>query len=102
MVASIGVAVTSLRAAPLVVLVPLTIAWLLAFAAGALWATGGPVVLTVLAAMVKAITVALVVWAITHPQSPIGPHEALDWVPLGSLNAATGIWLLRVIRHQAR
>lgn len=102
LLASVGVAVTSLRALPPGLLVPLIIVWLSAFAVGALWAGGGPAVLTVLAAMVKAVTVALIVWAVTHPHSPIGPHGALDWVPLGSLNAATGIWLLRVIRHQAR
>jgi hypothetical protein len=102
LIASVGVAMTSLRAAPLGLLVPVTIAWLSAFAVGGLWARGGPAVLTGLAAAVKAITVALIVWAITRPQSPIGPHGALDWIPLGSLNAATGIWLLRVIRHQVR
>jgi len=26
----------------------------------------------------------------------------LDWIPLGSLNAATGLWLLAVIRKRAR
>jgi hypothetical protein len=102
LIASVGVAMTSLRAAPLGLLVPVTIAWLSAFAAGGLWARGGPAILTGLAAVVKAITVALIVWAITHPQSPIGPRGALDWIPLGSLNAATGIWLLRVIRHQVQ
>jgi hypothetical protein len=100
--ASAGVAASSLRAAPLSLLIPLTALWLLAFAAGALWVRGGPIVLTVAAAMVKAVTAALIIWAITHPHSPLGPHDALDWIPLGSLNAATGIWLLRVIRHQAR
>jgi hypothetical protein len=102
LLASAGVAASSLRAAPPALLVPLTILWLLVLAAGALWLRGGPVVLTMAAAMVKAITAALIIWAITHPHSPIGPHDALDWIPLGSLNAATGIWLLRVIRHQAR
>lgn len=99
--ASAGVAATSLRAAPLGLLVPLLCAWLGMFVVGALWRSGGPAVLIAAAVLVKLITAALVVWAITHPQSLIGPHEALDWVPLGSLNAATGIWLLRVIRHQA-
>jgi hypothetical protein len=102
LVASIGVALTSLRAAPPGLLVPLTIVWMSAFLVGARWAAGGPTVLTVLAALVKAITIALIIWALTHPHSAIGPHDALAWVPLGSLNAATGIWVLRVIRHQAR
>jgi hypothetical protein len=44
----------------------------------------------------------MIVWAVTHPHSPIGPHGAVDWVPLGMLNAATGLWLLSVIRHRAR
>jgi hypothetical protein len=82
-------------------LAPLIATWLLLFAAGALWLHGGQVILTVVAAMVKAITAALIIWAVTHPHSPIGPHSTLDWIPIGSLNAATGIWLLRVIRHQA-
>lgn len=77
LLASAGVAATSLRALPPGLLVPLAAAWLIAFAAGALWPRGGPVLLTVLAG-------------------------AVDWIPLGALNAATGIWLLRVIRHQAR
>ncbi len=100
--ATVGVVASSLRAAPLSLLVPFTAVWLSLFAAGALWRRGGPIVLIVLAVMVKAITATLIVWALTHPQSPFGPHDALDWVPLGSLNAATGIWVLRVIRHQAR
>lgn len=100
--ASVGVTASSLRAATPALLIPLTVLWLAGLTAGALWLRGGPLVLTAMAGLVKAITVALVVWAITHPHSPIGPHDALDWVPLGSLNAATGIWLLRVIRHQAR
>jgi hypothetical protein len=99
--ASVGVAASSLRAAPAALLIPLTAAWLLLFVAGALWHRGGPVLLIVLAGLVKAITAVLIVWAVTHPHSPVGPHGALDWVPLGALNAATGIWLLRVIRHQA-
>lgn len=100
--ASAGVAASSLRAAPLVLLVPLGCLWLLLFVLGALWRRGGPVVLIVLAVLVKVITGVLIVWAITHPHSPFGPHDTLDWVPLGSLNAATGIWWLRIIRHQAR
>jgi hypothetical protein len=50
----------------------------------------------------KAATVVLIIWAIFHPQSPIGPHTPLDWIPLGLLNASTGLWLLAVIRHRAR
>lgn len=100
--ASIGVVASSLRAAPLGLLIPLTGLWLLAFVSGALWARRGPIVLTALAGLTRAITVILIVWTITHPHSPIGLHDAVDWVPLGALEAATGIWLLRVIRHQAR
>jgi hypothetical protein len=100
--ASAGVATSSLRAAPLVLLVPLGCLWLCVFLLGALWQRGGPAVLGVVAVLVKVITAVLIVWAITHPHSPLGPHDALDWVPLGALNAATGIWWLRIIRHQAR
>lgn len=102
LLASAGVAASSLRAAPAALLIPLTAAWLLLFVAGALWRRGGPVLLIVMAGIVKAVTAVLIIWALTHPHSPIGPHGPLDWVPLGALNAATGIWLLRVIRHQAR
>jgi hypothetical protein len=62
----------------------------------------GTLILTVLAALTKTATVLMIVWAVTHPHSPIGPHGAVDWVPLGMLNAATGLWLLAVIRHRAR
>jgi 4-amino-4-deoxy-L-arabinose transferase-like glycosyltransferase len=100
--ASVGVFTTSLRALPAVVLFPLGAAWLAAFAAGALASRKGGLILTVLAALTKTVTVVLIIWAITRPHSPVGPHTALDWVPLGLLNAGTGLWLLAVIRHRAR
>jgi hypothetical protein len=100
--ASIGVFVTSLRALPDVVLLPLAALWLGAFAAGALAPRKGTLILTVLASLTKPVTAVLVVWAITHPLSPIGPHGAVDWIPLGMLNCATGLWLLAMIRHRAR
>jgi len=102
MVASAGVFATSLRSLPTVALFPLAAAWLAAFAAGALAPRTGTLILTVLAALTKAATVVMIVWAITRPHSPVGPHTALDWVPLGLLNAGTGLWLLAVIRHRAR
>jgi hypothetical protein len=101
-VASVGVFATSLRALPAVLLFPLAAAWFAAFAAGALAPRKGTLVLTVLAALTKAATAGLAVWVITRPNSPVGPHIALDWVPLGLLNAGTGLWLLAVIRHRAR
>ncbi|MBO0802514.1 MAG: hypothetical protein J2P25_05500 [Nocardiopsaceae bacterium] len=102
-VGSVGVFATSLRALPPVVLFPLAAAWLAAFAVGALAPPGsGPLILTALASLTKVALVAMVVWAITHPHSPVGPHTALDWVPLGMQNAGTGLWLLAVIRHRAR
>jgi hypothetical protein len=100
--ASIGVFVTSLRALPDVVLLPLAALWLGAFAVGALAPRKGTLILTVLASLTKPVTAVLVVWAITHPLSSIGPHGAVDWVPLGMLNCATGLWLLAMIRHRAR
>jgi hypothetical protein len=100
--ASVGVFATSLSALPAVVLFPLAAAWLAAFAAAALAPAKGALILTVLAALTKAASVVVIVWAVTHPHSPIGPHGAVDWVPLGMLNAATGLWLLAVIRHRAR
>jgi hypothetical protein len=100
--ASIGVFATSLRALPALVLFPPAAAWLGSFAAGALAPRKGTLILTVLASLTKPVTAVLVVWAITHPLSPVGPHGAVDWVPLGMLNCATGLWLLAVIRHRAR
>ena len=100
--ASVGVFATSLRALPAVVLFPVAAAWLAAFAAGALAPRRGTLILTVLAALTKTATAVMIVWAVTHPHSPIGPHGVVDWVPLGMLNAATGLWLLAVIRHRAR
>jgi hypothetical protein len=100
--ASAGVFATSPRALPAAVLLPLVAAWLAAFAAGALAPRKGTLILTVLAVLTKTATVVLIVWAITRPHSPVGPHTALDWVPLGLLNAGTGLWLLAVIRHRAR
>lgn len=102
LIASIGVFATSLRALPAPVLFPVAAAWLGAFAAGALSAEKGSLILTVLASLTKPITALMIVWAIANPHSPLGPHTALDWVPLGSLNCATGLWLLAVIRHRAR
>jgi len=55
-----------------------------------------------IAGVVVVLVIALIVWAVTHPHSPIGPHGLVDWIPLGMLNAATGLWLLAVIRHRAR
>jgi len=101
-IASAGVFATSLCALPAALLFPLAAAWLAAFAAGALAPWKGTLILTVLAALTKTATVAMIVWAITRPHSPVGPHTALDWVPLGLLNASTGLWLLAVIRHRAR
>jgi 4-amino-4-deoxy-L-arabinose transferase-like glycosyltransferase len=101
-IASTGVFATSLRALPAAVLFPLAAAWLAAFAAGALAPRTGTWILTLLAALTKIATAVLIVWAITHPHSPVGPHTALYWVPLGLLNASTGLWLLAVIRHRAR
>jgi 4-amino-4-deoxy-L-arabinose transferase-like glycosyltransferase len=102
LLASTAVFATSLRALPPVILFPLAAAWLGAFVLGALLPRQGRVILTVLAGLVKASTVVLIVWALTHSHSPIGPHGPGDWVPLGMLNAATGLWLLAVIRHRAR
>jgi len=101
-IASAGVFATSLRALPAAILFPLAAAWFAVFAVGALAPRRGRVVLTVLAALVKTVTITLIVWAVTHPHSAIGPHTALDWVPLGLLNASTGLWLLAVIKHRAR
>lgn len=100
--ASIGVFATSLAHLPTALLYVLAAAWLALIAAGALAPRRGPVILTVLASLTKALTIVLIAWALSHPHSPIGPHDPVDWIPLGSLNAATGLWLLAVIRKRAR
>jgi len=100
--ASIGVFATSLCALPAAALFPLALAWLAAFAAGALAPRKGALILTLLAGLTKSATVVMIVWVFTQPNSPVGPHTALDWVPLGMLNTGTGLWLLAVIRHRAR
>ncbi|MEP7161006.1 MAG: hypothetical protein ABI746_07865 [Dermatophilaceae bacterium] len=97
-VASVGVMLTSLDSP---VWAGPGLGWVAAFIVGALLPRGD-VVLTAVAALTKLATIALVVWSLSHPLSPIGPHGVLDWVPLGALNAATGVWLLRLIRGQAR
>jgi hypothetical protein len=99
--ASIGTAATSFHAIAPGLVVPVSAAWLAAFAVGAEWRGGGPAVLTVMACLVKATTVALVV-AVLAAHSAVGPHNPLDWIPLGMLNAATCIWFLRLLRHQAQ
>lgn len=93
---------TKCRALPAAILFPVAAAWLAAFAVGAFAPGKGPLALTVLAALVKAVLAVMVVWVFTQPHSPLGPRTAADWVPLGALNAATGLWLLAVIRHRAR
>ena len=100
--ASIGVFATSLLHLPGAALAAIACGWLGSIAAGALARRWGPVILTVVASLTKASTIVLAAWAITHPHSPLGPHSALAWIPLGSLNAATGLWLLAVIRKKAR
>ena len=102
LIGSVGVFATSLRALPAAVLFTLAAAWLAAFAAGALASGTGRLILTALAALTKTATVAMIVWAVAHPHSPLGPHTVLDWVPLGLLNASTGLWMLAVIRHRAQ
>ena len=100
--ASIGVFATSLAHLRLPVLCVLACAWLGLIAAGAFASRRGPVILTVLASLTKALTVLMIGWSVSHPHSPVGLHSPLDWIPLGSLNAATGLWLLAVIRKRAR
>lgn len=96
-VASVGVVLTSLDSP---VWVGPGVVWVAAFIAAG-FPRRGDVVLTVVAALTKVATIALVVWSLSHALSPVGPHGVLDWVPLGGLNAATGVWLLRVIRGRA-
>ena len=100
-IASVGVALTSFHAAAPAVVVPVLALWLSAFAAGALWLRGGPAVLSALAVTVKLMTVTLVL-AVLVFHTRFGPQGPLDWIPLGMLNAATGIWFLRLIGGEAQ
>ncbi|MCD2195679.1 hypothetical protein LQ327_20115 [Actinomycetospora endophytica] len=58
--------------------------------------TAGRRTLTVLAVGIKVMTVVAVVWAVTHPTG-FGPHDALQWVPLGLANAGGGLWTRSVV-----
>jgi hypothetical protein len=42
-----------------------------------------------------------VVWAVGHPAG-FGPHDALQWVPLGLANAGGGLWLRSVLLGSRR
>lgn len=50
-----------------------------------------------LAVTIKTVTIVALIWALTHPTG-FGPRTALDWVPIGMVNAGGGLWLLQVIR----
>ncbi len=103
-VAGVGVTATSFGSLPVGALAALSAAWCLFLAAVALWpGRGGRVALTVTSSGIKVLTVVLVVWAISHPHSQVGPHTVGDWVPLGLLNAGSGgFWLRRVVFRQAK
>lgn len=50
--------------------------------------------LTGFSMLVKVLTVAVIVWVVTHP----GAIAFWIWIPVGALEAGTGLWLLHVIR----
>jgi hypothetical protein len=50
--------------------------------------------LTVFSMLVKVLTVAVIVWVVTHP----GALPFWIWIPVGAMEASTGLWLLHVIR----
>jgi hypothetical protein len=76
---------------------------LVALVLGAVVALGSPehaargrLTLTVLACGIKVATVLAVVWAVGHPTG-FGPHDPLEWVPIGLANAGGGLWLRSVL-----
>lgn len=61
----------------------------------------GRIALTVLAATIKAVTVAAIIWIIVRPDGA-GPHGFLDWVPIGLANAGGGLWIKSLIFGRRR
>ena len=102
--AGVGVIATSFGSLPVAALVALSAGWGVLLGAIALWrGRGGRVALTVTSIGIKVLTVALVVWSLSHPHSPVGPHNIGDWIPLGLLNAGSGgFWLRRVVCDQTQ
>lgn len=56
-------------------------------------------VITVLAVLVKLVTIFMIIWAVTHPNG-FGPHTAADWIPIGMTNMGAGIWFLTVVARR--
>ncbi len=45
----------------------------------------------------EAFTVFSISWALTHPTG-FGPRGVLDWIPIGTANAGSGLILLAFVR----
>jgi hypothetical protein len=101
LVAGTAVLATTFAALPAPLLAILAAAWCLAVVWFSLRGTGS-IGYTVIATIVKLVTVALIVWAIVDPSSPIGIRNGLYWIPLGLLNMGTGLWFLGLIRGRIR
>jgi hypothetical protein len=101
LIAGVATLLTSFASLPAPLLGLATAGWtglVVFFARAAVGARG----LTALCILIKSATIALIVVVILNPASPVGPTNGLDWIPLGALNAGSGLWFLALIRHQAR
>ena len=100
-IASAAVAGTSFAAAPAGLLLAGAAAWLVLLGIAAFGERAGRWALTTVSVVLRLATIALLAWYFARPASPVGAHDLLSWVPIGVANAASGLWLLRVVRRRA-
>ena len=100
-IASAAVAGTSFAAAPAWMLLAGAAAWLALLGIAAFGERAGRWALTAVSVLLRLATIALLAWYFARPASPLGAHDLMSWVPIGVANAASGLWLLRVIRRRA-
>jgi hypothetical protein len=101
LIAGVATFLTSFNALPPVALGAITAVWaaLVVYFARS---RSGKVGLTALSILIKSGTIALIVLVVVDPSSPVGPTNGLDWIPLGALNAGSGLWFLSLIQRRAQ